>query len=302
MSRTTASCGKRYGVQRVCHIWEQPRSSHYAMAHKPCASSALVEPGKRGPKTAESDSVLLAAIKADLASSPFSGEGHRKVWARLRVRDGIRVGRKRVLRIMRENNLLSPFRGRRGSAALHDGRICTDSPDEMWGTDGARVFTVDDGWIWVFTAVEHWNAECVGWHVCKYGTRYAALEPISQGVASVFGSVGRDAARGLSLRMDHGTQYLSDHFLNQLRYWGITPSFAFVEQPQTNGVAERFNRTLKDQAIHGRVFRNVEEVRTAVGSFIARYNSEWRVEKNRFLSPLEIRQRWLDQAALARVA
>ncbi len=46
--------------------------------------------------------------------------------------------------------------------------------------------------------------------------------------------------------MDHGTQYLSDHFLNQLRYWGITPSFAFVEQPQTNGVAERFNRTLKD--------------------------------------------------------
>lgn len=102
--------------------------------------------------------------------------------------------------------------------------------------------------------------------------------------------------------MDHGTQYLSDHFLNQLKYWGITPSFAFVEQPQTNGVAERFNRTLKDQAIHGRVFRNVEEVRAAVGAFIARYNREWRVEKNRFLSPLEIRQQWVDQAALARVA
>ena len=278
------------------------------MVHKPCTSSVLAEPGneaepgKRGPKTAVSDSALPAAINADLVSSPFSGEGHRKVWARLRVRDGIRVGRKRVLRIMRENNLLSPFRGRRGSAALHDGRIYTDSPDEMWGTDGARVFTVDDGWAWVFTAVEHWNAECVGWHVCKYGTRYAALEPISQGVASIFGSVGRDAARGLSLRMDHGTQYLSDHFLNQLKYGGITPTFAFVEQPQTNGVAERFDRTLKDQAIHGRVFRNVEEVRAAVGAFIARYNREWRVEKNRFLSPLEIRQQWMDQAALARVA
>jgi len=115
------------------------------MARKPCASSALAEPGKRGSKTAESDSALLAAIKADFAASPFSGEGHCKVWARLRVRDGIRVGRKRVLRIMRENNLLSPFRGRRGSAALHDGRICTDSPDEMWGTDGSKVFTVDDG-------------------------------------------------------------------------------------------------------------------------------------------------------------
>ena len=52
-----------------------------------------------------------------------------------------------------------------------------------------------------------------------------------------------DAPRGLSLRMDHGTQYLSDHFQNQLKYWGISPSFAFIEQPQTNGVAERFIRT-----------------------------------------------------------
>ena len=48
-----------------------------------------------------------------------------------------------------------------------------------------------------------------------------------------------------------------------------------VEQPQTNGVAERFNRPVKDQAIHGRVFRNVGEVRAAIVAFIARYNSAW---------------------------
>ncbi len=102
--------------------------------------------------------------------------------------------------------------------------------------------------------------------------------------------------------MDHGTQYLSYHFPNQPRYWGITPSFAFVEQPQTNGVAEQFNRALKDQPIHGRVFGNLEEVKAAVGAFIARYNREWRVEKNRFPIPLEIRQQWVDQPALAKVA
>ena len=54
--------------------------------------------------------------------------------------------------------------------------------------------------------------------------------------------------------MDHGTQYLSDHFLQQIRYWGIRPSFGFVEEPETNGVVERENRTLKEQAIYGRVF------------------------------------------------
>jgi len=87
-------------------------------------------------------------------------------------------------------------------------------------------------------------------------------------LSRLYGSVEKGIARGLSLRMDHGTQYLSDHFLKQARYWGINPSFAFVSEPETNGVAERFNRTLKEQAIYGRVFRNIEEVRLAVADFI----------------------------------
>ena len=116
------------------------------------------------------------------------------------------------------------------------------------GTDGVRVFTLDDGWGWIFAAVEHWNAECVGWHVCKVGSRFAALDPIAQGLERLYGSLDADVARGLALRMDHGSQYLSDHFLKQIRYWGIHPSFGFVEEPETNGVAERWNRTLKEQA------------------------------------------------------
>ena len=102
----------------------------------------------------------------------------------------------------------------------------------MWGTDGVRVFTLDDGWGWIFTAVEHWNAECVGWHVCKVGSRFAALEPIAQGLRRIYGALDADSARGLALRMDHGSQYLSDHFLNQIRYWGIRPSYGFVEEPE----------------------------------------------------------------------
>ena len=76
---------------------------------------------------------------------------------------------------MRQNQLLSPHRGRQGEGVAHDGTIITASPNVMWGTDGARIFTVDDGWVWIFSAIEHWNAECVGWHVCKTGDRYAAL-------------------------------------------------------------------------------------------------------------------------------
>ena len=127
--------------------------------------------------------------------------------------------------------------------------------------DGVRVFTVDDGWGWIFTAVEHWNAECVGWHVCKRGDRFAALQPISMGLAGLYGSTAAGAARGLALRMDHGSQYLSDHFTNQIKFWG-------------HGVAERFNR-LKEQIIHGRIYRNIAELRDAVRDFVELYNAQW---------------------------
>ncbi len=174
---------------------------------------------------------------------------------------------------------------------LHDGTIInTDRPNKMWGTDGIRIETVDEGWVWVFSAVDHCDACCVGIHAVKIGKRFAALQPISQGLHSDFGATGADAGRGLTLRMDHGTQYTTDDFLNPTKFWGIAPSFAFVAEPQTNGVAERFNRKLKEQAIHGRIFRNVEAVRVAVTTFKERYNHHWRLEKLGFRSPLEARQ------------
>ena len=287
ISKATGRC---YGIRRVCHAWERSRSALYARRTSEEKRQQGEEPARRGPKPKVSDERLLDAIRADLERSPFQGEGHRKVHARLRILDKTRVARKRVLRVMREHGLLSPHRGRPGVAKVHDGKIVTLAPNVMWGTDGVRVFTVDDGWVWIFAAVEHWNAECVGWHVCKVGSRFAALEPISQGLQRIHGSVEADVGRGLALRMDHGSQYLSDHFLNQIRYWGIRPSFGFVEEPETNGVAERWNRTLKEQAIHGRIFQNLEELRAAVTEFVEQYNETWRLEKIGYQTPIEARE------------
>ena len=298
MSATTsAATGRCFGIQRVCQVWERSRSALYARrarAHHRLGAG----PARRGPPPRQSDAQLLAAIRTDLARSPFHGEGHRKVHARLRILDGIRVARTRVLRVMRAHGLLSPHRGRQGAAKTHDGRVITQAPNVMWGTDGVRVFTLDDGWGWIFAAVEHWNAECVGWHVCKVGSRFAALDPIAQGLERRYGSLDADVARGLALRMDHGSQYLSDHFLKQIRCWGIHPSFGFVEEPETNGVAERWNRTLKEQAIHGRIFQNLAAVRAAVADFVERYNQTWRLEKLGYHTPIEAREEYeLRQAA-----
>ena len=289
---TSATTGRRYGLKRVCRTWERSRSAFYARRARVQRSASADSPRRRGPTPALSDAQLLAAIRRDLARSPFQGEGHRKVRARLRVVDRIRVSRTRVLRVMRAQGLLSPHRGRQGEPKRHDGTIVTSAPDVMWGTDAVRVLTADDGWVWAFAAVDHWNAECVGWHVCKVGSRFAALEPVAQGLRRHHGSVEADAARGLALRMDHGSQYLSDHFLNQVRYWGIRPSFGLLEEPETNGVVERWNRTLKEQAIYGRVFRSLADVHAAVDEFVERYNQDWRLEKLAYRTPLEAREEY----------
>ncbi|MGF6877413.1 transposase [Paraburkholderia sp. MM5477-R1] len=284
------SASRPFGLQRVCQVLEFPRSTIYAVRARAADNVVPIMPGRRGPKPKMPDADLLKAIRDDLAASPFIGEGHRKVWARLRIVHDIRVSRTRVLRLMREHSLLSPHRRAQGEPNLHDGRITTDCPNEMWGTDGVRIATVDDGMVWIFSAVDHCDGMCSGIHAAKIGDRFAALEPISQGLLHEYGSVVADAGRGLSLRMDHGSQYTSDDFREQIKFWGIAASYAFVAEPQTNGVAERFNRTLKEQAIHGRIFKNLEEVRAAAVAFKDRYNREWRLEKLGFKSPLEARQ------------
>ena len=180
-------------------------------------------PGRRGPTPALSDAQLLAAIRSDLARSPFQGEGHRKVHARLRILDRIRVSRTRVLRVMRTQGLLSPHRGRQGEMQAHEG-IVTSAPDVMWGTDGVRVF--GGGRLGLdLRGSRPLERRVRGLACVQGGEPFRGPRPIAQGLGRRYGSGEADVARGLALRMDHGSQYLSDHCLNQLRYWGIHPSF-----------------------------------------------------------------------------
>lgn len=293
---TSPATGQTYGVRRVCAIWGVARSSFYNAQHR--AGRPQQSPvGRPGPKPEVSDAELLTAIRRDLDRSPWTGEGHRKVWARLRVIDGIRVSRSRVLRIMRENNLLSPHRRPPRPANDHDGSITTAAPNVMWGADGAVIPTVRDGNVTLFIVAEHWNAEGLGWHVAEQGNRYAAAEALALAVSSVFGSVRADAARGVSLRHDHGSAFMSNYFQNQLAFFGMTPSFAFIRQPETNGVAERFIRTLKEQIVFGRIYQDIEEVRAAVRGYVERYNQHWLLEKNGYRSPAETRRNWIATAA-----
>jgi putative transposase len=290
---TSPASGHRYGIARVCRLWAVPRSSFYA-ARKP-GTGSTAKLVRRGPQPAVPDDALLAATKNDLERSPWTGEGHRKVWARLRAIDGIRVSRKRVLRLMREHALLSPHRARQRTKAAHDRHIVTEAPNVMWATDATQITTVRDGKVWLFGVAEHWNAELLGWHVARRGTRFEAIQALGMAVRQRFGHLSAGAARGLALRHDHGSNFMADHFQKQVKFWGVSPSCAFVGEPETNGVIERLFRTLKEQVVHGRIFQTIDEVRDAVRAFAARYNAEWLIEKNGQRSPDAMRAAWQEQ-------
>src|SRR3954470_15246551 len=128
MSRTVSpSSGRPYGLARVCRVWRASRATTYRHLAPP-----RTEPPRRpGPVGPMPDPALADAIRAVLTASPFHGEGHRKVWARLRVA-GVRTSKRRVLRLMRANNLLAPSRvGAPRGPRNHDGTIIPEAVDTM---------------------------------------------------------------------------------------------------------------------------------------------------------------------------
>lgn len=295
MSRTISpSSGKSYGLALVCRTWRIPRATFYRHQGPP----RIEPPQRRGPVGPMPDAALLAAIRAVITASPFHGEGHRKIWARLRVA-GVRTSKRRVLRLMRENNLLAPSRvGSPRGPRSHDGTIIPDTLDTMWGTDLTTTIT-GEGPAAVFVALDHCSVECVGIHAAPRATRFEALEPIRQGVREYFGGFAQNIARGLSVRHDHGSQYMSDVFQKELEFLGAESSPAFVRSPEGNGCAERFIRTLKENLLWARSFDTIEELRQALLAFRQTYNATWLIERHGFITPTAFRQNQLQPAALA---
>ena len=227
---TSPGTGLAYGLQRVCAAWGMARSSFYAMTSGQHAEQRRQSVGDRSPRSRTE--ALLVAIEADLETSPWEGEGYRKVWARLRVCRDIRVARKRVLRLMRENNLLSPHRCRR-----RGGNPMTVRSSLMPRTSCGAPMAFGCS-RWTTAGAGSSPPSSIGTPSVSAGMSASAATaspPCSRSPWGLPGCMARPRpARlgGWPCGMDHGSQYLSDHFTNQIKFWGIQPSYAFVAEPR----------------------------------------------------------------------
>ena len=210
------------------------------------------------------------------------------------------AGGERVRRLMREHHPRPPRRG--GDAhgpAAHDGTITTEEPDTMWGTDMTTTVTTGEGLAHVFVAVDHCTCECVGLHAAKRGDRLEALEPPRQGVREHFGGFEAGAARGLAIRHDHGSNYLGDDFPRELRFPGMASSPSFGREPEGNGCAERFIRTLEENLLWVRSFATVEELVEALREFKRTYNEQRLTRRHGHRTPSQVRRDLLGSKSAA---
>lgn len=290
MSRACSISAQRiYGKVRVCQAWGVARSTHYAQCR---ASAHPAPPVRRGRRPVVPDAQLVAEIRQVLAEAEalgFTGEGYRKVWARLRHK-GIPTSKERVRRLMREHGLQAPHRaGDVRGPKVHDGTIIPDAPNRMWGTDATQALTRKEGVATVFVAIDHFVGDVVGIHAARPGTRFEALEPIYQGIREHYGPLAAGIAEGLRLRHDHGPQYMSHHFQAEIAFLGIESSPSFVKAPEGNGIAERFIRTLKEQLLWIHTFDTVEELRQALLEFKERFNRHWLLQRHAYATPSQVR-------------
>ena len=233
------------------------------------------------------------------ATGPFHSQGYRKIWTGLRFA-GIRTSKRRILRLTRVHGLQAPGRvGRPRGPKAHDGTIRTGRgrPDVGQRPDldpNRRAAGLD-----LHSGRTTASAGCVGIDAAGRATRFEALEPIRQAVRACLGGFAGGIANGLELRHDHGSQFVADDFQRELAFLGIVPSPAFVREPEGNGCAERFIRTLKENLLWVRRFTSIEELRQALHAFKDAYNRTWIIERHGYRTPAQVRadQRGLAQAA-----
>lgn len=163
-------------------------------------------------------------MKNVLRNSPFVGEALAGSW--------------------RENNLLAPTRRRASPGPrVHDGTIVTERPDEMWAIDGTACMT-DQGNATVFVVIDHCTGECLGAHAARRGTRMEAIDTLRQAIRATRGTFDRDVAASVALRHDHGSQFISHAFQDELQFVGIRPSPSFVRSRPTRVKWQRLCRTI----------------------------------------------------------
>jgi putative transposase len=205
--------------------------------------------------------------------------GYRRIAAQLR-REGLAVNRKRVLRLMREDNLLClrtrPFvpittDSRHGWRVVPNlaARLEPTGCNQLWVADITYVRLLEE-FAYLAIVLDAFSRRVVGWALDTHLQASLAIAALDMALAE------RRPARGsLIHHSDRGVQYACGDYTALLAAHDIQPSMSRVGNPYDNAKAESFMKTLKQEEVDGRAYRDVDEARQLIGTFIEQvYNQQ----------------------------
>jgi len=218
--------------------------------------------------------------------------GHRRISVLLR-RDGWCVNHKRVLRLMREDNLLvlrrKPFVPVT-TDSRHAWRIMPNLArglqlsglDQLWVADITYIRLAEE-YVYLAVILDAFSRLCVGWAMADHLRTELAIEALEMALAA-----RAPTPHSLIHHSDRGVQYASGEYIGLLAEHGIEPSMSRVGNPYDNAKAERFMRTLKEEEVDGRAYRDLAEARRHIGAFIETVYNRQRIHSALgYLSPEE---------------
>jgi transposase InsO family protein len=251
------------GIERMCRLAGVSRAGYYRhwQAHEP-----------RREETGLRDAIQRLALV-------HRHYGYRRIAAAL-AREGWQANRKRVLRLMREDNLLclrkaafvpvttDSCHGWRVVPNLARGLTPTGC-DQLWVADITYVRLAEEfGFLAI--VLDAFSRRVVGWALETHLQASLAVAALDMAI-----TVRRPAPGSLIHHSDRGVQYACADYAAILTRHEIQPSMSRVGNPYDNAKAESFMKTLKQEEVDGSAYRHIEDARTRIGSFIEQvYNAQ----------------------------
>jgi putative transposase len=286
-----------YGVESICAVVPIAPSTYFR--HQ----ARHGDPTRRSTR-AQRDDVLREEIQR-VWNGHHQVYGARKVWRQLR-REGHRVARCTVQRVMRAMGLKGAVRGRAwvtttsSVAAQHPrdlvARVFTATrPNQLWVSDFTYVATWR-GFVYVAFVIDVFSRRIVGWRTSASMRTDLALDALEQ---AIYDRCDRDTG-DLVHHSDRGVQYLSIRYTERLADAGIELSVGSRGDAFDNALAETVIGLFKTEVIRRRgPWRSVEAVEFATLAWVDWFNTRRLLESIGYIPPAEYEARYYQQAAVA---
>jgi putative transposase len=229
--------------------------------------------------------------------------GYRRVHAEL-VRQGWKVNHKRILRLMRNDNLLCVRRRKflfttdsRHSLPIYPNLIeglAVTSIDQRWVADITYI-RLQLEFVYLAVLLDAFSRRCLGWALQRSLETVLALQALRMALRH------RRPKPGLVHHSDRGVQYASRDYTAELQQHGIRISMSRTASPYDNAQAESFMKTLKYEEVCRTEYRNLEDARASIGAFLDKiYNRERLHSALGYRPPLEFERHLRHTQAMGR--